>query len=575
MDKITKSLLSDFLNSQEINSSNDSDDFEKFANYSVISNEYTKTFDVDLVSVGSGGDTGIDGLGIIVNGHLIDDTDEVDELLSNNGFLEATFIFIQSKTSSKFSTSEMHNFFFGVKDFFSEQPKLPQNTEIKNFSELSNYLFEQASEFRENPKLKIFYVSTGRVNDDDSNINAVLGTAKQDLIELNLFDSVDISLIGANELAQLYRKTKNPISTSFKFSNKITLPEIDGVDQAYFGGIPFLEFKKLLIDSNDNILNVFEDNVRDYQGANAVNKNISETLSSETPNLFSVLNNGVTVVADSIKTSGDTFTISDFQIVNGCQTSNVLYESRGVEGVNNIFIPLRLIVTSDDEVKSQITVSTNSQTAIKREQLSAMTDFQRNLEHYYSSISGDGKLYYERRAKQYNSDRTVIKRRIITVANQIKSYSSMFQQNPHMVTTYFGSLAKKMGTSGSGIFEEDHMYAPYYLAGLAFYRLDSLFNSGDVDKKYKKVKFYLTMLVPLIASTEEFPPMNSLKKTEKYCDPIIQKLNNDDECKKIFSIATDIVDRSGAQIEDKQSLKSKTMTIQILDAFDPAKDRLT
>jgi len=283
------------------------------------------------------------------------------------------------------------------------------------------------------------------------------------------------------------------------------------------------------------------------------------------------LNNGVTIVADSIKTSANSLTITDYQIVNGCQTSNVLYENRNNENINNINIPLRLIVTTDEDVKSKITVSTNNQTAIKKEQLSAMSDFQKNLQHYYASINGEGKLFYERRAKEYNSDRSVVKRKIITIANQIKSFSSMFNKNPHLVTTYLGTLVKTMGNTGSNLFEADHQFSPYYMAGLAFYRLDSLFNNGTIDKKYKKVRFYILMLVPMIATEESFPPLNSQKKCERYCNPIIDKLNDESIYTNIFLEAVAIIDRSGSDVEDKQALKSRLMTDKIIAAYDGEK----
>lgn len=567
MDRITKKLLEDFLVSQEIEGADESTDFEMFCNYSVLSNEYNKTFDVKSVTVGAGNDTGIDGIAIIVNGHLIEDTDEVDDLLESNGYLDVTYIFIQSKTASNFDTKEMHAFYFGVSDFFSESPKLPRNSDVEKFSELSEYLLDNASDFKSNPKCKTFFITTGVYN-EDRNIAAVVSSSIAELESYNFFERVDALVLGANELGKLYRKTKSPIVSKFTFANKVTLPEIYGIDQSFYGVLPFSEFKKVLIDENDNIQSVFDDNVRDFQGAgNLVNKNIGETLNGDTPELFSVLNNGVTIVANSIKTSGNSLTISDYQIVNGCQTSNVLYENRNNSAIASIGIPLRLIVTNDEEIKSKITVSTNNQTAIKKEQLAAMSDFQKNLQHYYSSITGDGRLYYERRAKEYNSDRDVVKRKIITISNQIKTFSSMFNKDPHMVTTYFGSLVKKMGSPGSNIFESDHQFSPYYLAGLTYYKLDSLFNSGDIDKKYRKVKFYITMLVPMLASESSFPPFNSQKKCEKYCEPIIGKLNNEKICNKIFRQAVKIIDRSGAPIEDKQALKSRAMTDQILNAY--------
>ncbi len=568
MDRITKQLLSDFLESHEINASKESDDFEKFCNYSIISNEHNRTFDIEATNVGSGHDTGIDGIAIIVNGHLIEDIEEIDDLIENNGYLDVTYIFIQAKTSSSFDSKEIHSFYFGVSDFFAESPKLPRNEDIEKYAEISELILNNASIFKENPKCKTFFVTTGVYNPEDKHIVAAQASSLDTLKSYNLFEEIENQILGANELGKLYRKSKNPVSSTFTFSNKITLPEIEGIEQAYYGVIPFSEFKKLLIDENNNIHSVFDDNVRDFQGtSNPVNMGISETLSCENPNIFSVLNNGVTVVANAIKTSANQFTISDYQIVNGCQTSNILFEHRNNDQMNDINIPIRLIVTNNDDVKSKITVSTNNQTAIKKEQLAAMSDFQKNLEHYYSSITGEGKLYYERRAKQYNSDRNVVKRRIITVPIQIKSFSSMFIQNPHLVTSYFGNIVKNIGHEESKIFRYDHQYAPYYMAGLTYYKLINLFNSGDIDKKYRKMKFFIIMLVPLIASTEKFPPINSLKKAERYCTPIINLLNDDIKCKKLFAKAVEIIEKSGVSINDKQSIKSKTMTQQILLTF--------
>lgn len=571
MDRITKKLLQDFLEAQEMLPTDEASDFELFCNYSVLSNEYNKTFDAKAITVGAGSDTGIDGLAIIVNGHLVEDADEVDSLLEANGFLDVTYLFIQAKTSSSFDTKEMLAFYFGVSDFFSEEPKLPRNDDIKMYVELSEYILDNASDFKNNPICKTFYVTTGVVN-EDQNISAVVSSSKNELESYNLFERVDSKVIGANDLGKLYRKTKNPITSKFTFSNKVTLPEIAGIDQSFYGVLPFSELRKLLIDDNDNLQSIFDDNVRDFQGvANLVNSNINETLTNENPELFSVLNNGVTIVADSIKTSANAITVSDYQIVNGCQTSNVLYENRNNAGIDDINIPLRLIVTSNEDIKSRITVSTNNQTAIKKEQLAAMSDFQKNLQHYYASIGGEGKLYYERRAKEYSSDRNIVKRKIVTIANQIKSFSSMFSKNPHMVTTYLGTLVKTMGDPGSKLFEADHQFSPYYMAGLAFYRLDSLFNSGVIDKKYKKIRFYLLMLVPMIAANDDFPPFNSQRKCERYCDPIIEKLNRENMYTDIFLLAVAIVDKSGVDVEDKQALKSRPMTDQILAAYDNEK----
>ncbi|WP_444922822.1 AIPR family protein [Microbulbifer sp. DLAB2-AF] len=572
MDRITKQLLSDFLKAEEIEPTDISGDFEQFCNYSVLSNEYGKTFNVSEITVGNGSDTGIDGIAIIVNGHLISDTEEIDDLLSSNGYLDVTFIFIQAKTSSNFDTKEIHSFNFGVTDFFEESPKLTRNEDIKHFAELSEHIFNNASDFKENPKIKAYYITTGTVT-NDKNINAALDSLKESLENYNLFEEIDIHLLGANELGKLYRKSKNPISSTFTFSNKVTLPDIEGINQSYYGILPYNEFKKLLIDENGNMHSIFDDNVRDFQGEkNPVNKHISETLEKNNPHLFSVLNNGIAIVANSIKTSGNTFTITDYQIVNGCQTSNVLYKHRHKKEIDDVNVPIKLIVTDNEDIKSKITVSTNNQTAIKKEQLTAMSDFQKNLEHYYSSIQGDGRLHYERRAKQYSYDRNIVKKKIITVPVQIKSFSAMFNYNPHMVTSFFGRLIKNIGEPGSNIFEQDHQFAAYYMAGLAHYRLENLFSAGTIDKQHRKAKYHMLMLVPPIASSSSLPPVNSRKKVENYCTPIINKLNNQNQCKDIFTRAAKIVDQAVNESDERQPLKSRAIINKILKTLKSASD---
>ncbi len=395
MDRITQSLISELLSNQELNSEGESKDFEKLANYCIISNEYTKTFDIGQVTVGDGGDTGLDGIAIIVNGQLIEDKDEVDDLLEKNSSLEVNYVFVQSKTSSSYSNGDLSTFIFGVKDFFALKPSLMRNADVMRIADISDHIYSKAPHFKENPIIKLFYCNTGKWT-GDQNLSAVISQGINELEQLNLFEKVLFNPYGAKEIAASFRKTKEAISTTINFNNRVTLPSIKGISEAYIGLLPFSEFKKILTDEEDNLINVFEDNVRDFQGSNNdVNSGIKKTLNEGSSDLFSVLNNGVTIVASSISPTGDSFTIRDYQIVNGCQTSNVLFNNRNSEHIKNVNVPIKIIATDSDEIKTRITLATNNQTPIKKEQLASLTMFQRSLEEYYNSYSGDSKLYYE------------------------------------------------------------------------------------------------------------------------------------------------------------------------------------
>ena len=569
MNRILRSLLEDFLKQYELKSQGESVDFEKFVNFSILYKEYSRGFDFEIVRVGKGDDTGIDGLAIIVNGQLIQSKEEIDFLIENNGYLEAKFIFIQSKTSSHFEGKEIHNFAFGVEDFFSDSPKLRRNKSIQNLAEISDYLFQNASSFRSNPICKLYYVTTGKLENDD-NLNGIKKTVEENLGKTNLFEDITCNLYGADEIIKAYRASKHKVEANIVFSNRVTLPELPGIKESYFGILPFKEFKNILIDENDNLKNIFYDNIRDFQGlANPVNKTIAETLDSDDSKLFTVLNNGITVIANSLKVSGNKFFISDYQVVNGCQTSNVIHTFRHKLDPN-LGIPIKLIVTDDEEVKNKIIVATNSQTSIKREQLKAMTDFQKNLEQFYKTIEGEGKLYYERRSGQYQSDSSVIKSRIITIQTQIKSFSSLFLKNPHRVISYFGDLVKQYVEGDSPkIFNPKHQYLPYYMTGFMYYRLDSFFRSQQIDSKYRKIKFFLIMLFGLMQSNEFEPlPIKSLsgqKETKRYCNPIIEILNNRNKCLETYKEAIDVWEASGIDLNDKQVLKQGSTTNKLIE----------
>lgn len=565
MDRITESLIKELLNTLEIASKGESKDFEKLANYTIVSTEYNKTFDVEAITVGDGNDTGLDGIAIIVNGQLVESIEEVEDLLERNNFLEIDYVFIQSKTSSSFESAEINTFIFGVQDFFSLSPRLVRNEDVKRFSDISNYLFEKAPKFRRNPNIKLFFVTTGKWT-DDTNLQAVIDTGLTSIEQTNLFEKVLFTPFGARELATAYRKTKESISTTITFNNRITIPKINGVSQAYIGLLPFNEFLKIIAGVDDVLLNVFEDNVRDFQGDNNdVNGGISSTLNSADSEIFSVLNNGVTIVASSISPTGDQFTISDYQIVNGCQTSNVLYNNRESANIAKVNVPIKLIATTDDEVKTRITLATNNQTPIKKEQLAALTQFQRSLEQYYNSFSGDSKIYYERRSKQFNSDNNVQKSRIITVPYQIKSFVGMFLEEPHNVTSYFGAIVKRLNEGKIPIFIEDHAYAPYYTSAYAYYRLESLFKKGSIDSSYKKVRFHILMLFRIMNEKNPLPPFNSNKKIENYCSSLLTILNDEIKALKAFKKCIYVIDNSGFDKSDKQNLKLVSKTKNLIE----------
>ena len=275
------------------------------------------------------------------------------------------------------------------------------------------------------------------------------------------------------------------------------------IKNGYYGLIKLEEFIKLLTDEIDGkkVLRrgIFDDNIRYYLGAEEkieVNHNMKEQLVGEDRYLFGLLNNGITIIGDDIKLNSEELTLVNYQIVNGCQTSNVIFESLdSITDTEDIYIPVRFIATTDEETKNSIIKATNSQTTLKPEQLAALAPIQKNIEEYYRSKEREHNsmdLYYERRTQQYRDD-NITKTKIITIPIQIKATSAMFLNLPHEVSGQYGKVERN--TRNALFNEGDLKYINiYYTSGLTFYRVER-FVSQNYDRKYFKARWHLMMII--------------------------------------------------------------------------------
>ncbi|OIR19445.1 AIPR protein [mine drainage metagenome] len=555
MDKITSSLLETFSAQNELEKESESIQFEHFANYSIISKLNRSSFELDDIHTGSGGDCAIDGLCLVANGKICSDVDELKEVVSGPGHLDADVIFIQSKTTSSFSGSDIGAFIHGVKDFLSDSPKLVQSEKIRGAKQVWDEIISMSSfMINRRPHCRLFYVCTGKWT-GDQNLQSYIDDGKKEIEAIGIFDDVSVSPLGASEIQKLYHETKNKLSTTITFQNRITLPDINGVTEAYLGVIPFVEFAKLIQDENQTIHNIFNDNVRDFQGENAVNKKIKETLEAGKYDLFCVLNNGVTVVASSLTPAGNRFTLRDYQIVNGCQTSNILHECQKLPGIDGVSVPIKVIVTESDDIKTEITLATNSQTEVRTEQLEALSIFQKQLELYFQAEKTGTKLYYERRSQQYNSFPEIKRTQIISIPIQIKSFASMFLESPHLVSGYYGTIVNRFKGQ---IFAKDHKLLPYYVSALCYYKIEQLFRSGELSAELKKARFHLMMMVKMIQFKGESFFLNS-NKVEAQCEEFRKVLLDDNESAKLFQEAVSIYQASAIDFSKRQ-YKSESET---------------
>ena len=220
---------------------------------------------------------------------------------------------------------------------------------------------------------------------------------------------VEISL---NEIANFYNDKRKDYQCKFILNQQEFLSfECDSLttQKSYIIKLPLIELIRITSSDKvfrDNYRNECDsaiknlkldyiflyDNIRGFLGEGKFNKNILNTL-YETPQLFFMYNNGITITCEDIKCESINskkkyiFTLSNFQIVNGGQTLRTLFNflskcsEQEIENLRDGNILIR-IFTVEDDLRNSISEYTNSQNSIDPSNLKSVDSVQIQLEKY-------------------------------------------------------------------------------------------------------------------------------------------------------------------------------------------------
>jgi hypothetical protein len=440
MDNIILSgMLRDFVQRHELSGQPTDRQFEMFANYCLLKTDHYDSFEFE--KVGTGECLGVDGVAVSIGGVIVDELE--DARIFTSAQFDAKFTFAQSKTSSRFDLGDFLKFITTVKVFFgSDILAVPE--ELHKAFEIKQLIYERAAKLRQLPTAELSYVYAGRFQLTGSQIEKQIEGEIQSLRDMPyLFSDVTWHVHDGDAISRLYRETKNDIQKEISFQRHVALPQIRGARAAYLGVVSCNDYVKMIQKENGELnKGLFFENVRDFLGGdNPVNEEIAKTIHNvDERDRFAILNNGVTIVAKSVTPSGDNFKLSQFQVVNGCQTSHVLFNSRD-KLTSDMYITVKLIETSDIDLSGKVIATTNSQSMVTKEAFATIRPYHRNLEDFFNAMRSTGySYYYERRTHQYDDRDDIRQNHIVSAPSLIKSFVSVALEEPHKVHYYYGTL---------------------------------------------------------------------------------------------------------------------------------------
>ncbi|MPR12025.1 AIPR family protein [Microvirga tunisiensis] len=544
MHRVVRSHVDDFSKRFQIEG-DISKRFEAFLNYSVL-----RSYSADAVNpselVYEGDDPGIDGVLFFIDDVYVSSVDEIDELLKNRRRdCDVTIAFLQAKISENWDKKEINVFQSAIQDFLSESSSYPHSDYIRDRREMFDHILKNVGKLRGGkPQAHCYFATTAR----EPSEREILGAFKALQTEIDntgLFTEAVIKPLDRNKLVDLWGQADGPVEASLPAFAIAAFPKAPGVEEGYVVTVKAQDFINRRLSDNNNKLRqrIFEENVRDFIGSDGgVNKEMAETISDDTKQKrFGILNNGVTIISPDVRIQGNELYLRDFQIVNGCQTSNVLFENRHLV-TNDATLMLKVIETDEASLVDEIVRSTNRQTKVQDDQFLATLDCVKGIEKFFNArgVDENHRLYFERRQNQF-LEHDIPAIRVFTISEIARCVGAMFLDKPDIASRYPNRLTGELRDT---VFKRENIEDIYYTAAYASYRLQLYLSNGRIDPKYSKLRWHILMAIKYFVAGEKTPQTNS-QKVRKICEEIDQFMSNSEEeglerlrtlCTKISSV---------------------------------------
>ncbi|KWN68480.1 AIPR family protein [Burkholderia stagnalis] len=518
-DKIILGQILDQQRSERAPTSSKSEFFELFVAEQALKDHDLAYDELEAGLLGSGGDGGIDAMYILVNGEMAQEDIDL-AMLKKNVLIEV--VIIQAKLSEGFKESAIEKLTAASEDIFDLGKDLKSfesvyNQGLRSAAEIFRTVYKGLAAKFPTLRFRFVYATTGSEVHPNVNRKAELMGGKVQ----SFFSNAEyrFEFLGASELLSLARR-QPPVSHELALAET---PISSAGDVGYICLVKLRDYDKFIRDGDGQLRrNLFESNVRDYQGSTAVNEEIGQSLRVTGGEDFWWLNNGITIVAGKATQSGKALTLEDPQIVNGLQTSTEIFryfsEVNTDKDERNVLV--RVIVPRKAESRDRVIKATNSQTSIPPASLRATDKIHRDIEEYLRSFG----LYYDRRKNNHKNEGRPLEK-IVGIPLMAQAIMAVMLQRPDDARARPSSLLKK-DSDYELVFSTKLPIEIYRVSASIVKKVDAFLRSGtDLGARERNnLRFYVAMHVAAIQVGKSAPSSLELASmdVDKITDEIIR-----------------------------------------------------
>lgn len=348
------------------------------------------------------------------------------------------------------------------------------------------------------------------INDESKFVGMTKGEYEalaEDIREVFTEAKVEIERVNSSKLFELWRWSDDCNSVLE------SVAKLEHDDQ-YIFLCSIRSFVKFITDEVGNLRTaLFDGNIRGFLGERKENNSaILESLRSNRSDRipFWFLNNGVTVICNSIPTqAGNRWSLNGVQIVNGLQTSHMIYKywtecanqdsyaENSLRGFDDNFVTVKVIFSTDIDLVNRVIRATNTQSPVNAASLRATDVIQRNIEEYFR-LQDDGKIIYDRRQGHAAASGLAASSEVIQINELAQAVLATLRCRPDTARARPGT-AIKSDEEYKKIFNENTDLKLYYWSAKTYIGVrNALVQMKRADSN--NVMFYVLAVLSAVAS---------------------------------------------------------------------------
>lgn len=247
------------------------------------------------------------------------------------------------------------------------QLKDPERLQEVGNNKLKRKLADIAKALEDEYELCFELITTSALTPSAQNDLATFQKQLADLSEKEDIPS-QLNLVDADELRRRYDlalERDNPIvKHTFTLEPGKFMPMSVAGTQAIVAALPL---KECITIPGIKDGTLFQKNVRQSLGLNnTVNKGIKGTIYGDKHRDFFFFHNGITAICNKMQVEGGKLIVHGLSVVNGCQSLNTILScSERVKTLDDTYVLFRFYEIPQRERADRISISTNSQSAVK------------------------------------------------------------------------------------------------------------------------------------------------------------------------------------------------------------------